>query len=270
MRHPPVLSLQRPSYWNSARYIWCCADHAFDLTWQQSTGWHAHSAAGLGYQMINRPQSLRLHVILGAAVLIVTGLLFGLITQNVFSDGALTVVDIEVARWLHAHSSPVLTQCLLIITNLHDPWIISPVAGVITIYLAWKKRWYAALATLLVIQGGMLLNLVAKHIFHRARPSFDNPLVTLTTYSFPSGHVVASTVFYGVLAALLIIKTHSRSRALFIILIASAMVVLVAFSRLYLGAHYLSDVMAAFLEAIGWLVLCLSAIQITRIYYQQN
>jgi undecaprenyl-diphosphatase len=152
---------------------------------------------------------------------------------------------------------------------LHDPWVISSVATLITLFLAWKKRCYAALATLLVVQGGMLLNLLAKQTFHRARPSFENPLVILTTYSFPSGHVVASTVFYGVIAALLISQTHSRSRVAFILLIATAMIVLVAFSRLYLGAHYLSDVMAALLEAIAWLVLCLTAIQIYRIYQQR-
>ncbi len=222
------------------------------------------------YQVINRPQPVRLFVKIGITVLMVTGLLFGFIARNVISDGTLTVVDKDLAQWLHAHGSPLLTQCLLVITNVHDPWVISPVAALITVYLAWKKHWYAALAMLLVVQGGMLLNLLAKHMFHRARPSFENPLVTLTTYSFPSGHVVASTVFYGVLAALLISQSHSRSRAVFILFTASAVIVLVAFSRLYLGAHYLSDVLAAFLEAIAWLVLWLTTIQGYRIYKQQR
>jgi membrane-associated phospholipid phosphatase len=223
-----------------------------------------------GCRVMDRPQSLRIHITLGGIMVMLTGALFGFIANNVVSGGTLTVVDIEIAQWLHEHGSPLLTQCLFIITNLHDPWVISPVAALITLTLAWKKRWYAALAILLIVQGGMLLNLLAKQIFHRARPSFENPLITLTTYSFPSGHVVASTVFYGVLAALLITKTHSRSGAAVILLIASAMIVLVAFSRLYLGAHYLSDVLAAFLEAIAWLVLCLTAIHSYRIYYQQR
>lgn len=223
-----------------------------------------------GDSVIHHPQPLRQQLMLSATVLGITGLLFGLIAHNVVSGGALTIADIKIAQWLHAHSSPLLTRCLLIITHLHDPLIISPVAALITFYLAWRKRWYAALAVLLVVQGAMLLNLLAKHMFHRARPSFEYPILTLTTYSFPSGHVVASTVFYCVCAALLISQTRSSRRAFYIALMAFFMIVLVTFSRVYLGAHYLSDVLAALLEAIAWLVLCISAIQIYRPDHQQR
>jgi membrane-associated phospholipid phosphatase len=212
-----------------------------------------------------RQQSLRLHLTIGIIVLVSAGLLFALIAENVVSAGALTIADVNLAQWLHERSTPLLTQTLLLVTDLHDPLVLSPVAALIAIYLMWKKRWYAMWAVVLGIEGGMLLNLLAKQVFHRARPSFDNPLVTLTTYSFPSGHVVASTVFYGVLAALLISQTRSWRRGFCMQLIALAMIVLVAFSRMYLGAHYLSDVLAAFLEAIAWLALCFTAIQSCRL-----
>lgn len=215
-------------------------------------------------------QSLRLHLTIGIIMLVSAGLLFGFIAVNVVSGGALTIVDIQLAQWLHQHSTSTLTKILLVVTNLHDPLVISPIAILIALYLIWKKQWYGMWAVVLGIQGGMLLNLLAKQAFHRARPSFDDPLVTLTTYSFPSGHVVASTVFYGVLAALLISQAHSRSRTVCILLIASTMIVLVAFSRMYLGAHYLSDVLAAFLEAIVWLALCFIAIQSYRVYQKSN
>lgn len=208
-----------------------------------------------------------LHLTVGIVVLAIAGLLFALVAGHVVNGGALAIIDVQLAQWLHEHSRPRLTQCLLALTHLHDPIVISVVAALITLYFIWKKRWYAALAVLLVVQGGMLLNLLAKQAFHRARPSFENPLVTLTTYSFPSGHVVASTVFYGVLAALLISQTTSWRRACCIALTVLAMVVLVAFSRMYLGAHYLSDVLAGFLEAIAWLALCLTAIQAYRGYH---
>lgn len=194
---------------------------------------------------------------LGFILLTSAGALFALIAENVVNGGALTIVDQEIAQWLHAHSTTMLTQCLLVITHLHDPWVLSPVAGIITLYYIWKKRWYAALSVFLVVQGAMLLNLLAKHAFQRARPTFDDPLITLATYSFPSGHVVASTVFYGTLVVLLISQKPALHRAVYILPIAFAMVILVAFSRMYLGAHYLSDVLAAFLEAMIWVVLCL-------------
>ena len=209
--------------------------------------------------------SQRQSLTLGIIVLVIAGLLFGLIAENVMRAGALTVLDIHIAQWLHAHGSPGLTQCLLIVTHLHDPLVISPVAALITVILFWKKRWCAGLAVIFAVQGGMLLNLLVKQQFHRARPSFENPLITLTTYSFPSGHVVASTVFYGALAALLISRTCSPGRTFYFFMMALAMIVLVAFSRLYLGAHYLSDVLAAFLEAVAWLALCLTVIQSYRV-----
>jgi hypothetical protein len=211
-----------------------------------------------------------LHLTAGSIVLVIAGLLFALVAVNVVNGGGLTNVDVQLALWLHEHSRPQLTQCLLALTHVHDPIAISVVSALITLYFIWKKRWYAALAALLVIQGGMLLNLLVKQAFHRARPSFENPLVTLTTFSFPSGHVVASTVFYGVLAALLISQTTSWVRACCVALTALMMVVLIAFSRMYLGAHYLSDVLAGFLEAIAWLALCLTAIQAYRDYRQTD
>lgn len=212
---------------------------------------------------------LRLPVKVGILVFVMAALLFVLIASHVVAEGALTQTDIQLAQWLHAHHTPMLTQGLLLFTHLHDPIVISVVAGLIALVMIWKKHWVAMWAFLLGVQGGMLLNLLAKQAFHRARPSFDDPLVTLTTYSFPSGHVVASTVFYGVLAAC-VIPQPSKGRAVWMLLGALAMIMLVAFSRMYLGAHYLSDVLAAFLEGVAWLALCLVMIQTYRLYGKKN
>ena len=207
-----------------------------------------------------------LHFTVGALIFISSALLFAIIAENVLSGHSLTLIDTQIAQWLHAHNSPTVTFCLMILTNLHDPISISVMVALIAVYLICKKRWYAVLAVLMVVPGGMLLNLLMKQAFQRARPIFEQPLVMLTTYSFPSGHVAASTLFYGILAALLISQSHSWLRAAYIIQIAFAMVALVAFSRIYLGAHFLSDVLAAFSEAIAWLALCLTTIQTYRIY----
>ncbi|OYY49279.1 MAG: hypothetical protein B7X95_01875 [Methylophilaceae bacterium 17-44-8] len=200
------------------------------------------------------------HLFISVVVFVFSVLIFAGIALNVTNVGALTIVDTQIAQWLHTHSTPIVTQCLLILTHMHDPIVICLMVALLALYLIWKKRWYAVLAVLLVVPGGMLLNLLVKSLFQRARPSFEQPLVLLTTYSFPSGHVAATTFFYGVLAALLISQTPSWRRATCILLIAFSMVLLVAFSRMYLGAHYLSDVLAAFFEGIAWLTLCLTAI----------
>jgi undecaprenyl-diphosphatase len=106
----------------------------------------------------------------------------------------------------------------------------------------------------------MLLNKFLKYIFHRPRPHFDDPILALTSYSFPSGHTMTATVLYGVLAALLVTKIERRSLRVLVVLLASGLIAVVGFSRIYLGAHYLSDVLGAIAEGIAWLSLCLTAV----------
>jgi undecaprenyl-diphosphatase len=116
--------------------------------------------------------------------------------------------------------------------------------------------------TLIVVAvgGGLVVNVLMKLAFHRARPVFDDPLVTLSTYSFPSGHVAGSTIFYGLLVAWVFTRTRSPLGRAAAVVAALLLIVLVAFSRMYLGAHYLSDVCAAFAEGVAWLAICIGAL----------
>ena len=131
----------------------------------------------------------------------------------------------------------------------------------------WLRRskdrlWFVAAAG--ATFGGMLLNFILKLVFRRARPVFENPLVNIATYSFPSGHTVAATVFYGALTAYLLGRVASTGARIAILATATALVALVGLSRIYLGAHYLSDVVGAMLEGLAWLSLCLTAAAMAR------
>jgi undecaprenyl-diphosphatase len=128
------------------------------------------------------------------------------------------------------------------------------------IYLLWRRRsyWVAALAS--AVGGGMLLNKLLKYVFHRARPHFDDPILSLTSYSFPSGHTMMATVLYGVVAAYLVAEAADWRRRVLVILSAGLLIGLVGFSRIYLGAHYLSDVLGALAEGLAWLSLCLTIV----------
>ncbi|MEO6624836.1 MAG: phosphatase PAP2 family protein [Burkholderiaceae bacterium] len=173
---------------------------------------------------------------------------------------ALVLVDAGVADWFHGHAVPGLTLAMLVITHIHSLLSIGIFAAVLACFLIRKRDWYWLLALVLAVPGGMLLNMLAKHVFERARPSFSDPILVLASYSFPSGHVVASTVFYGLLGTFLVSKIDAwRWRAL-VVLLAFVMVVLVALSRVYLGVHYLSDVLAGFAEGVVWLAICFTAL----------
>jgi len=185
---------------------------------------------------------------------------FATVAAAVMHDAPITLLDLRLANWLHFHAndSPLLRKLMFGITQLHS----TPGALGLTALAGWwlvrrgARHWMLALVA--AVPGGMLLNVGLKHIFVRVRPHFDQPIITLTTYSFPSGHTVAATLFYGVLACYLARHAHSRGARAGIVVLACAMVLLVAGSRLYLGAHYLSDVLAGMLEGCAWLAICVT------------
>ena len=208
---------------------------------------------------IERPRPILFHVAMAA--LLLSAAAFAVIAQQVATAAPILARDVEVSVWLHTHGNPVLTAVLLVITQLHS------VLGVFTLsliaaFFVWRKGdrlWVLALA--LVVPGGMLINTLLKVFFDRARPTWDDPLLTLTTGSFPSGHATGSTLFYGFLACYLVWRMKSGSARALAILGCMAMVVLVGFSRVYLGVHYLSDVLAGVSLGTAWLALCMIAVR---------
>lgn len=207
---------------------------------------------------------LGLHLTVGALLLVMAAWLFGSIAEDVTTADTITVVDFEVARWFHAHRNPVLTKFMLFISDIHSVLGIILWSMLTALIFIWKKDWYWLLGLAVSVGGGMLVNVLVKYTFHRARPSFDEPLLTLMTYSFPSGHTAGSMLFYGVLTAYLVCHVRFWRWQIPMITIAVLMVITVGISRMYLGVHYLSDVLAAIAESIAWLALSLTAISTLR------
>lgn len=173
-------------------------------------------------------------------------------------------LDSDVAYWLHRHPQDLLTQVLLLLTSAHGVAGATALSLAVAAFLLKEKHWYWLLALALTVPGGMLLNALLKHSYQRVRPRFDNPLLTLGSYSFPSGHTANATLFYGFLAAFLVSRVRDwRWRGL-IIALALGMIALVGFSRMYLGVHYLSDVVAAFVVMLAWLAVCLYSVDALR------
>ena len=205
-----------------------------------------------------------LHLTAGALLLIAASAVFGAIAEDVASAEAITLLDVRIAQWLHLHATPVATRLLLIVTNIHSPGGIMLMASAVGLYFASRKAWYWLLSLTVAVAGGALLNIAMKYAFHRARPVFDDPLLTLSTYSFPSGHAAGSTVFYGVLCCYLFSRIATWPQRAAIVLAATCMVLLVGLSRMYLGVHYFSDVLGAIAEATAWLALTVTAVSTLR------
>jgi undecaprenyl-diphosphatase len=114
------------------------------------------------------------------------------------------------------------------------------------------------------VGGGSLLNVLLKHFFHRQRPVLENPLVTLTSFGFPSGHTMGATLFYGVLALFVAQSVRAWWLRVLAWSLASVAVLLIGLSRIYLGAHYLTDVLGAFAVGLAWLAFSWTGVETLR------
>lgn len=203
---------------------------------------------------------LGLQLSLSALVLIAAGWVFGRLAEAVSSAGPLVLIDAQVAHWFHHQATPTVTQVMLGLSHLHGPTAISIMTAVLASWLIRQREWHSLARVVLIVPTGLVLNVLVKHVFDRARPQFDEPLLTLSTYSFPSGHVAGTTLFYGVLFVLLWARMEALGWRVAGLAFAMTMTTLVAVSRLYLGVHFLTDVVAGFAGALMWLTLGLFAI----------
>lgn len=210
---------------------------------------------------------LGLHMTVGVALMLVAIVVFHELAEAVMGAEQITVIDLQVANWFNQNAVPWITSCLLVITHIHG------VIGAITLaclfawYLHRQRAHYWLLTLVITMPGVMILNVLLKYVFGRARPSFETPLLqALSTYSFPSGHTATATALYGILGAYLVcqVQPGQWSRRAAIVVGAFLMAVLVGFSRIYLGAHYLSDVLAAMAESYGWLAICIAGVSTLR------
>lgn len=191
-----------------------------------------------------------------AIVLAASVLFFALFAADLVFHGPVTDADAGVSLWLHEHMQPVFTSVLFAFTHVHSTLGLSIMSGLLAVFLALRKRVALIGWMLLTVPGGQILNVVVKDIFHRARPHWDQPLVTLSSFSFPSGHAAGSTVFWGfVLVACGALDAPVWVRRTLAVAGVIA-VALTALSRVYLGAHYLSDVLAGICEGTAWVCAC--------------
>lgn len=194
---------------------------------------------------------LKLLVGLVAAALAI--FLFGWLAEDVF-EGATIAFDATVRAAVHEAATPILTGLMKIVTVLGSTIFltVATISGAAAFYYFEHKRGFALL--LLTMIGNTILLFSLKTGFKRARPEpfFDYALPA--SYSFPSGHSLSSFCFYGILAALLTARTENRALKIFVWALAAALVLLIGLSRVYLGVHYPSDVLAGYAVGLIWVV----------------
>ena len=161
--------------------------------------------------------------------------------------------DAAVRQAIHSFATPTLTVAMEAITQLGSALFLIP-AGCLAVWrLIAAGRKPAAGLLVISVFGGEALDQCLKLLFQRPRPAaffgFPEPF----TYSFPSGHAIAACSFYLVLAAMLSIRLRSKLARAALWTLAVILAAAIGFSRVYLGVHYPSDVIAGYAAAVIWI-----------------
>lgn len=166
--------------------------------------------------------------------------------------------DHKLAWWFHAHLSHTFVSVLRAFSEFGASESIGIILSVLVIFFAFKRCWPSLVSLIIAVPGGMLLNEWIKVLVHRHRPFVDGWFVDWSGYSFASGHTIGATLLYGQLVLLILPAVKSRRWRLLSIVTATLFVMMVGFSRIALGAHYLTDVLAAICFGILWLGFCVT------------
>lgn len=201
----------------------------------------------------------------GLAVAIV-GIPFGLLLQQVTTDGPLTALDESGAQWLHTRlvDNALAEAVLQTISFTGKPIFLTFLVGIPAL-IAWR-RGAPKLAVFLIVTsiGGGIVDTLVKIAVGRPRPRFDEPIATAFGNSFPSGHSMSSLICYGAVLLFALPLLAPRWRRIAIGLTA-LWVGLIGLSRLALGVHFISDVLGGYALGAAWLIGSVAAFETWRI-----
>lgn len=191
-----------------------------------------------------------LEIIGGTALAGIAFVLFFDLAHRVLTQPFLQF-DRTITTFFYTQRSPLMTQLMLFFTFLGGTVTLGGASLVLFGGLLWKRYRYEAALFGLTFATGCWLNLLFKAIIARARPD-TAPLIHELFYSFPSGHSMNSLVFYGLLSYLVYHFTRNIRLTLIVSCLSSLLILLIGSSRIYLGVHYPSDVLAGYLAGAGW------------------
>ena len=189
-----------------------------------------------------------------ALVTVLALILFVWLAREVTRGDAMRL-DTPIRNAVHARSSPPLTGMMRGVSLIGSEVVLVPIGVILVWRLVAAKRRRAAVVFGVAALGAEALDQIMKLLFDRPRPEPFFGLASPITHSFPSGHAMVSCCFFGVLAVILTAREPSRARRISIFAAAAILVALMGFSRVYLGFHYPTDVLAGYAAAVVWLAV---------------
>ena len=197
---------------------------------------------------------LSLSLLLGLAAAVAALIFFSWLTDQVF-EGDAVQFDEATRTAVHQLASPAMTVVMRFFSFIGSTLMLTILTAIVIVWFASRRWGREAKLFAITMIGGSLLNMTLKMTFKRSRPvPFFDPWPP-ETYSFPSGHSLMSACFFGALAAILNARIRKKRVRAIVWVLATVMFLLVGFSRIYLGVHHTTDVIAGFAAALIWIVV---------------
>ncbi|HET6980100.1 MAG TPA: phosphatase PAP2 family protein [Pyrinomonadaceae bacterium] len=197
---------------------------------------------------------LSLSLLLGLGTAIAALIFFGWLADEVL-EGETRHFDEATRAAIHQLASPTLTIVMRGFSFVGSTIALSIGTIVVVVRFAMKKWGREAKLFAITMIGAALLNITLKLAFKRSRPEPFFNLSLPETYSFPSGHSLTSAVFFGALAAILTTRIQSKRARVALWIMSAFMFLTIGFSRIYLGVHHTTDVIAGFAAALIWILM---------------
>jgi undecaprenyl-diphosphatase len=205
-------------------------------------------------------------LVIGLALLIGAVLAFTALADLV-SEGQVQSIDDSILLWMNAHANPTLDAAALEITALGGVAVVWMVIFISSMFLWQTRHHYSVFLLWIAVLGGNAINFTLKGLFARPRPELFEWRVPFAPHSsFPSGHSTTAVVLYATLAFLIARLEPSRVTRRLTLGIAGLVILLIGISRVYLGVHHPSDVLAGFTVGLAWSAFCALGIEAIQFF----
>jgi undecaprenyl-diphosphatase len=184
--------------------------------------------------------------------------------------GGTQAFDDAVMHWVAGNQNPLVKTAMLEITTLGTGLVVAMMVIVAGMFLWLNAHKHSALLLIVSTVGGIVLNNLLKIGFSRPRPQIFEWGTHASSSSFPSGHAMSSIVVYGTVAYLVARLQKRPAARVATLVVAGILVLAICISRIYLGVHYPSDILAGLMIGLGWAGFCMAVLEAAQIYAKRN
>ncbi len=205
-----------------------------------------------------------LYLTIGAGITILFVYLFFGVIEDIIGQTPLIQSDLRIIDLVQILRTPVFSSWMLLVTYLGKWQIVFLGAALVSFILILARRWRYLLALIISVGGSEIFVWLLAQIIHRSRPPLVNALAPETSYSFPSGHAFVAFSFYALIVYFIFRNSKTKIVKTLAVLGGLAVVLMIGFSRIYLGAHWPSDVLASYASGVAWLAAIITAVEIRQ------